>query len=552
MQTAAESADCQDVPDKATVVDQILTQKQPPPEPRDQVKRRAWLLASFWAVIIFLGLPIWLWTTTVYRASLPLERMIRWADGQACPIEYPIHVAIDAPGLEPSDLHQLVKISQQTLDDRDDVPSPHHLRFAAPGEAGREPDLTVVLNSKAVSQAISRPSLRPYEAVLDVAHAPLPLSNTPLSLDVLLTLAQPVVDASLSTFADEQMRLVYLLNKAKYKNLPALGRRLSSSDVELLDSRSARALKYASTYHLTFSLFTGSASPKSWDIRPALHTYLAPLLESFRAISTFTIDTQVQYYASLSPSLHGPTYDSGLNAWSIEPSALSGFINAAEWPLSPTIGEGPTVNFVIYVPAPSQSPLVIQGSQGTSWLIPQWGGVKIVNLYNSSSVPEHLSKADLDPVVLTLAEQLASLLGLPATPLSLPVRLSSLTRERATELILSASSTLGALSRLTLKLTSIAIPDNVAASVDETLSRLDTACADLREARYEDALRSARVAEQQAEKAFFDPSMVGQVYFPDEHKVAVYVPLLGPMAVPLVMALIKEVKAWIALWRAGA
>lgn len=36
--------------------------------------------------------------------------------------------------------------------------------------------------------------------------------------------------------------------------------------------------------------------------------------------------------------------------------------------------------------------------------------------------------------------------------------------------------------------------------------------------------------------------MVGQVYFPDEHKVAVYLPLLGPVAVPLVMAALKEVK----------
>jgi len=34
--------------------------------------------------------------------------------------------------------------------------------------------------------------------------------------------------------------------------------------------------------------------------------------------------------------------------------------------------------------------------------------------------------------------------------------------------------------------------------------------------------------------------MVGQVYFPDEHKVAVYVPLLGPMGVPLVLAGVKE------------
>lgn len=52
------------------------------------------------------------------------------------------------------------------------------------------------------------------------------------------------------------------------------------------------------------------------------------------------------------------------------------------------------------------------------------------------------------------------------------------------------------------------------------------------------------MAEEEAERAFFEKSMVGQVYFPDEHRVAVYMPLLGPMSVPLVMAVVKEVKAW--------
>jgi phosphatidylinositol glycan class S len=33
-----------------------------------------------------------------------------------------------------------------------------------------------------------------------------------------------------------------------------------------------------------------------------------------------------------------------------------------------------------------------------------------------------------------------------------------------------------------------------------------------------------------------------QVYFPDEHKVAVYLPLLGPIGVPLVASLLKELK----------
>ena len=52
----------------------------------------------------------------------------------------------------------------------------------------------------------------------------------------------------------------------------------------------------------------------------------------------------------------------------------------------------------------------------------------------------------------------------------------------------------------------------------------------------------AREAYADSEKAFFEKSMVGQVYFPDEHKVAVYLPLLGPIGVPLVVGLVRELK----------
>jgi phosphatidylinositol glycan class S len=59
-----------------------------------------------------------------------------------------------------------------------------------------------------------------------------------------------------------------------------------------------------------------------------------------------------------------------------------------------------------------------------------------------------------------------------------------------------------------------------------------------------EGLENARIAEEAAEKAFFEKSMVGQVYFPDEHKFGVYMPLLGPIGVPLFMCVLKEVKAW--------
>ena len=60
----------------------IPATKKPPPESIESVRTRHWVIFSFWAVVLFLGLPIWLWTTSIHRAHLPLQEMLDWADGK--------------------------------------------------------------------------------------------------------------------------------------------------------------------------------------------------------------------------------------------------------------------------------------------------------------------------------------------------------------------------------------------------------------------------------------------------------------------------------------
>jgi phosphatidylinositol glycan class S len=56
--------------------------KQPPPETRESLWLRRLSILSFWLVVVFLGLPIWLKTTAIYRAELPLQDMTDWAEGK--------------------------------------------------------------------------------------------------------------------------------------------------------------------------------------------------------------------------------------------------------------------------------------------------------------------------------------------------------------------------------------------------------------------------------------------------------------------------------------
>lgn len=60
----------------------IVQTKKAPPESSDSVRVRSLVVASFWAIAVFLGLPIWWWTTSIPRARLPLKEMLEWADGK--------------------------------------------------------------------------------------------------------------------------------------------------------------------------------------------------------------------------------------------------------------------------------------------------------------------------------------------------------------------------------------------------------------------------------------------------------------------------------------
>ena len=47
-----------------------------------------------------------------------------------------------------------------------------------------------------------------------------------------------------------------------------------------------------------------------------------------------------------------------------------------------------------------------------------------------------------------------------------------------------------------------------------------------------------------ASRAFFNPGMLALLYFPAEHKWAVYAPLFASVSAPLLASVIRECLAW--------
>lgn len=450
---------------------------------------------------------------------------MEWADGKTCQPVFPLNVAIDAPTLKSDEVENLVRITQQALDTTDDFKG-HRLELEVSQHSSADLTRNLIQDSNTTliirlsPGDVTTSSLQSQNPILDITYPPnsIPAPDA-VSSDFATYLATQLREA----FSEERDVMSYLLATS---SMPFEQRPLGSSQTfsDSLSKRMTRSLKYSQTYHLTFSLFTSGPTPSGWDIETAIDEYMKPILDMLGPIHNFTIDTQVQLYAA-----------PGVQSQVLSKEDLSSFINAAEWPLSPSIGGAPTVNFVVYI---GNQTIGVGSETGTSqsWLIPQWGSVYLLPPPPTGNVPSELLKQP----ILTFTSHLLSLLGTPQSG-PLPMRFSTLTRIRTADLLLRASSSLGSLARLSLALPSISIPSSVADGVAKSMHHLQLACSNLGGT---DGLEHARIADVEAERAFFEKSMVGQLYFPDEHKIAVYLPLLGPVGVPLFIGLLNQIKAW--------
>ncbi|KAL6250407.1 GPI transamidase component [Rhinocladiella similis] len=535
--------------------------REPPPEKPEAVSLRTKIVISFWAVIVLLGVPTWWQTTSIYRANLPLQEMVDWADGLNTPTSIPLHVWVEAPNIPCSDAQRLVQDTQQALDDLNEYPTLHQRLHLVSGlwndgstkggkqHSGCGEDPTSPSLGEPSLKILLEPAKDSFEFKLD------PVAATAVACGPINHVPKQMADILQDLFKDEQiaaaLQVVSLAGHTNYAQ--SFLRSQSLDSINGIEKRISRAYKASPEFHLTFSLFTATGSPSSWDVQEALKDNIYPLVHALSNVAKIGITTQVQLYSTFSPAVQ-PVSVEGYNGTLLPQKDLTAFVNAAEWPLAPSIGEGPTLNFILYVPSLDQIPLAIEGSEGTSWLVPQWGGIQILNpqlninaVSGTVALPRHLNRDDLQLPFQTFSSQLLSLLGVLHSEectkdLPLQLRLDAYKRFSALTLYLKAASSLGSLSRLAQRLSNIPIPKHVAQLVDDTIGNLTACCHAFQDSRWDAALSHAQIAYQDSEKAFFDKSMVGQVYFPDEHKVAVYLPLLGPIGVPLIVGLLRELK----------
>ncbi|GAA5958871.1 hypothetical protein JCM8115_000671 [Rhodotorula mucilaginosa] len=327
------------------------------------------------------------------------------------------------------------------------------------------------------------------------------------------------------------------------------------------DEADGRAVKFSPRYKLAFTLLNEDSAAGgavlAWDAQSLLTGSVAPLLASLAPIHEFTVETQVQYFAPLAVELHRKD---GKEGTYVDEADLRAFVNNAEWNLATGDTLDPVLQFLLFVPSIEHRPLKIRRQDGSdaplSFISPQRGGVVIYNPPSPAheqppSVPLDLPLSALRPAFCIFERQLRALLGVPLVPpggamltcgraLS-PHDVDSLAKRRLREATGDTVETLAATVKLASEIQNMQINAGVQRRVEAALDQLDEAASTN---TVISALSHVATAQSLASRAYFDPSMMGLLYFPDEHKYAVYTPLFGPVAVPLLLSLLKEFKLW--------
>lgn len=120
-----------------------------------------------------------------------------------------------------------------------------------------------------------------------------------------------------------------------------------------------------------------------------------------------------------------------------------------------------------------------------AFLLPQWGGIFILNRDAQDAITTHLTAADLVPVFSAFSNQLTALLGVPSLPrgvsseVASPLsdwQLDALLRHRTLQNILNSQQTLDSIMKLVDQLESMPVDQKVRGYVHNALSALEEVC----------------------------------------------------------------------------
>jgi len=279
----------------------------------------------------------------------------------------------------------------------------------------------------------------------------------------------------------------------------------------------------------------------SWNIQDSVKNYLQPFIDQFPL--EVKINSQVLYLTTLNI----PGSLEGQGPLEVSGDELGTSLNKVESLLSSQSSSHPALNLVVYIPPIHRSPLTIAGSTSNSFILPRWGGVTIYNFNKEDEnvkFPVDLA-VDMERVMGVWLGQLRSLLGVRPVTTALPLpslgirgwEVDYQLRYRSQENLVETRSTLQSLSSLLSQISNIVITEDIARRVETALESFSRSIVDLNAGEIVAGHSASQTSLKQSEAAFFDPSLLALLYFPDDQKYAIYVPYFLPVGLPILLSI---------------
>ncbi|XP_067864670.1 GPI transamidase component PIG-S [Heptranchias perlo] len=551
------------------------------PAATEEKSRGKYCASCITVVVILVGLPLWWRTTETYRASLPYAQ-ISELDFLLLDISVLVEVVFARGTLTAEQQKKLLPQTQfsqkeNRLNDKTGFKYRYEKTYRAAtgieqdaimGENVEEAVVTLprVYESSAGSVVIyvvpADTQLLPQEVTVYIgkhraAFLRSPVTRSHSAEDVLRDVDDSIEEIlQAMSFTDDMV-------------VAALSSRVPSGTFGTdTFTGSMTAFKSSLGYEITFSLL--NPDPKShdvcWDIERAVNNYVQPFLDKLSFIANFSVDSQILYYAVLGVT---PRFDKTSSSFSLNEDSLPHVINPVEAKLGSSVASSyPVLNFLLYVPEYSHSPLYIRDSNGSpvetnAFHSSRWGGIMIYNVdherLNETLHPISV-KVDMARVMEVFLAQLRLLLGIqkvqpppesivqsPGNMIVTDWEIDRLLWVRTVENIATATNTLTSLAQLLDEIGNIVINDNIASEVYSAVASVQRSLQELETGRLLPAFQASQEAITSSERAFFDPSLLHLLYFPDDQKFAIYIPLFLPMCVPIVLSLLKTGKEF--KWR---
>ena len=192
--------------------------------------------------------------------------------------------------------------------------------------------------------------------------------------------------------------------------------------------------------------------------------------------------------------------------------------------------------------------------ESNAFLIPRWGGVLIYNVdIDQDQKPPIQESVNMQRLMSVFLTQFRLLLGLRDEEIAATRNLQViaikngiglrkweadfLLRLRTIENLVYSRVTLQSLAHLLSQISNIVIKDEIGEQVHAAVDNLEKSAACLSSGLLAQALERSKVSFDASETAFFDPSLLEKLYFPEDQKYAIYIPLFLPVGIPVILSL---------------